>query len=473
LISSSEEWTPASELRAQHYLEPAKLRAIIPQILQVRSQVAAERELTDPSADMVPLQAGFIDLPRQTLDDFRRKAELSTLGRVLAAANRLKQEADRVVILGAGGCVLGGRALFEALTSSYHNDLNPNERRGVPRIHFQGDSLDNDSLQELGELLQTTCIDPEIRSERWGLVVIDKSGETLETAAAYRYFRHEATEYYGAKSKRLQQLLVSVTGPRGPFRELCKAEGYGDTDVLTIPDDVNGRFAAFTAAGLLPAAVMGLDVRALLLGAAAMTQRFLEEPYDRNPVLQYAAVNHLMSHESRKPIRVLAAWSKKLEGLGRWYDHLLSESLGKNGRGPTPLTTVYPRDLHTRGQQHQDGARDKVFNNLLVKAPKASPIQIGMADRNEDDLNSLSRKTHPDLLEAAIRGSNQAYAVAARPAATLVLPSLSEHTMGQLMQMLMLATVVEARLMGVNPYSQPGVQPYHRYLDAILHDPAD
>src|SRR5439155_16986634 len=188
-----------------------------------------------------------------------------------------------------------------------------------------------------------------------------------------------------------------------------------------------------------PAALMGLDVRALLLGAAAMTRRFLDEPFERNPVLQFAAVNYLMAAQHAKPIRVLSIWSKKLEALGLWYDQLLAESLGKNGQGPTPLTTVGTRDLHSRGQQHQDGARDKVINNLIVKSPKHPPIMIGMADHNQDDLNQYNRKGLPDLLSAAIQGTNQAYADAVRPTAELMMPMLSEHALGQLMQMLMLA----------------------------------
>src|SRR5207253_9096434 len=164
---------------------------------------------------------------------------------------------------------------------------------------------------------------------------------------------------------------------------------------------IGGRYSAFPAAWLLPAALMGLDVRAILLGAAAMTRRFLEEPFERNPVLQYAAVNYLMTEELNKPIRVLAAWSKKLEGLGLWYDQLLAESLGKQGRGATPLTAVQTRDLHSRGQQHQHGTRDKMINNLVVKSPRTVPITIGMADRNEDDLNAMCRKTLSELMDAA------------------------------------------------------------------------
>ncbi len=213
---------------------------------------------------------------------------------------------------------------------------------------------------------------------------------------------------------------------------------------------------------------MGLDARALLLGAAAMTKRFLEEPFERNPVLQFAGINYLMTEECHKPLRVLSVWSKKLEALGQWYDQLLASSLGKQGRGPTPLTMVGTRDLHVRGQQHQEGPRDRLINNLIVKNSKAVPILVQMADHNEDELNQYNRKGLPDILNATLGAVNQAYHETARPTADLVLPALSEHTMGQLMQMLMLATVVEGRLMGINPYGQPGIETYKRHRGEFL-----
>src|SRR5260370_37354590 len=152
---------------------------------------------------------------------------------------------------------------------------------------------------------------------------------------------------------------------------------------------------------------MGLDVRALFLGAAAMTQRFLEELFERNPVMQYAGVNYLRSEQVRRWIRVLAVWSKKLEAFGLWHDQLLAESLGKQGRGPTPLTVVQTRDLHSRGQQHQEGPRDRVINNLVVKSPQGVPIGVGMADRNEDELNAYNRNGLPDLMSAALHATKQ------------------------------------------------------------------
>jgi glucose-6-phosphate isomerase len=468
LVPTLEDWTTAAELRTQHYLSSAALRDLTPRLLQVRSQVATERELRQVPPELQPLEAAFIDLPQKHLDQFRRQGDTSVLGRVLAAATRLREQTDRVVALGVGGSYLGARALFEALRSAYHNELPAEARMGVPRLYFEGNNFDNDALQELLDLLQSTCVDPDIREERWGVITISKSGSTLETAVAYRTFRREAVEFYGGRSDRLNSLFIPITGPSGKLRELCKAEGFTDDDIFTVPEDVGGRYSVFTPVGLVPAAVMGLDVRALLLGAASMTRRFLEEPFDRNPVLQYAAVNYLMTEQVRKPLRVLSIWSKKLEALGLWYDQLLAESLGKQGRGPTPLSSVQTRDLHSRGQQFQDGPRDKVINNLVVKAPRTPPIMVGMSDRNQDELNQYNRKGLPDLLDAALQGTERAYGDVARPTASLVVPTLSEHTMGQLMQMLMLATVVEGRLMGVNPYGQPGVEVYKAQMRQVL-----
>jgi glucose-6-phosphate isomerase len=468
LIPALEDWTAAAELRTKHFLSPARLKELMPRLTQCRSQVAAEREARNVAPENLPVDAGFIDLPQNLLDNLRRKGDASELGRCINLANRLRDEADRLILLGIGGSYLGARALFDALKSAYHNELPPEARLGTPRIYFEGNNLDNDALQDLLDLIQITCVDPERREERWAVVTISKSGTTLEPGVALRAFRREAVEYYGLRSEWLKQLFVAVTGPTSKLRDLFRADGFTEADILTIPDNIGGRYSVFTPAGLLPAALMGLDTRALLLGAAAMTKRFLEEPFERNPVLQYAAVNYLMTEEGGKPIRVLSVWSKKLETLGLWYDQLLAESLGKHGRGPTPLTSVQTRDLHSRGQQHQEGSRDRLINNLVVMSPHSVPIGVGMADHNEDDLNAYNRKGIPDLMSAAVQGTNKAYYDVARPAADLVMPTLSEHTMGQLFQMLMLATVVEGRLMGVNPYGQPGVEAYKRNMREIL-----
>jgi glucose-6-phosphate isomerase len=468
LFAPAETWTPVAELQAQNSLTRSRVQALVQELMTVRGQVAGEREM-EQKPNQPALQPGFIDLPQKMLDSQRRKGEQSDLGRITTLAARLREDIDRLIVLGIGGSYMGARALFEALLPACHNEQPPEARVGKPRVYFEGNGFDNDSLHELLDYLENNCIDPNLKNDRWAAIVISKSGGTLETAAAYRIFRAEAYRFYGASNgERVRQLIIPLTGTSGRFKDLCFAEGYRLNELPTIPDNIGGRYSVFTAVGLLPAAVMGLDVRALLLGAAAMTKRFFEEPFDRNPVLQYAAVNYLMSEELHKPIRVLSVWSKKLEALAFWYDQLLSESLGKQGRGATPITAVETRDLHSRGQQHQDGRRDKMINNLYVKTVRQPAIALGMADRNEDDLNAMSRTTYPQMLQAAFEGTNQAYREVARPTADLVLPALNEHALGQLMQMLMLATVVEGKLMGVNPYGQPGVEAYKKNMMRIL-----
>ena len=463
LAPAGEEWTAAAELRARHFIAPARLKDLIPRVNQCRSQIAAEREMRNVPAEMLPLEAGFIDLPQAALDQLRRKQADSDVGRLLALADRLREAADWIVVLGTGGPVLGPQALVQALRGARHNDLPSEHRIGLPRLFFDGCDFDNDSLQDLLDMLQVACVDPERREERWGVVTISRSGTALEPGIALRAFRREADEYYGPRSPWLGQLFAAVSGTTGRLLDLFKALGHGEDSVLTVPDNVGDRYSVFTAAGLLPAALMGLDVRALLLGAAAMTRRFLDEPFERNPVLQLAAVNYLMAEELGKPTRVLSVWSRKLEAVGRWYDHLVSESLGKQGRGPTILTAVQPRDLHLRGQQQQEGPRDRFVLNVVVKTPRAVAIPVQMADRNEDEINAFNRKTLPDFTNAARSAVNKAHFDSARP-------TLSEHAVGQLLQMLMLATVLEGRLMGLNPYSQPGIETAQHQLRSALFE---
>ena len=223
--------------------------------------------------------------------------------------------------------------------------------------------------------------------------------------------------------------------------------------------------------GLLPAAVMGLDVVKLLEGAAAMNERFRTAAAARESGAGLRRpFRRLMEVRRGATIRVLSTWGKRLEAVGLWYDQLLAESLGKDGQGTTPLTVVNTRDLHSRGQQHQEGRRDKLITNLIVEQPDRPPLAIEKSPFDQDKLNELAGKTLPDILRAALAGTNQAYAEDHRPTADMRLPRLDEATLGQLFQMFMLATVVEGRLIGINPYGQPGVEAYKKNMNAILRE---
>lgn len=413
-----------------------------------------------------PLDAGFHEMPERMLDEYQTNRPGSELGRILETAARLREQVDKVVVLGIGGSYMGARALLETCCQPYFNELTRAQRGGRPRMYFEGNNVDNDWSQGLLQFLKTNSggDGPE---GKWGIVVISKSGGTLETAAAFRQFLAELENLVGREN--LPNYVVPVTGETGKLASL--ADAIGCQNRFLVPDGVGGRFSVLSAVGLLPAAILGIDVVALLEGAAALNSRFRTQPVGQNPVLDYVAVNHLLEKEQGVVTRVLSVWSKSLESAGFWYDQLLAESLGKSERGALPLTCLNSRDLHSRAQQHQEGARDKVMNNVIVDSWRFDPLPVGSSDRDQDQLNELSDKTLPEIMTAAIAGTNLAYEEDNRPTTNLHLPAADEASLGQFFQMMMLATVVEGRLIGINPYGQPGVEKYKKNMNQFLRQP--
>ncbi|TWT99773.1 Glucose-6-phosphate isomerase [Botrimarina colliarenosi] len=453
-------YNPSGALFDEGGISPTDLNALAPQLESARAEVLADADLwqagAEVPADKEPLDAGFHLLPDRLLAELAEKGAASELARLKSTADRLAGDCKSVVVLGIGGSYMGARALLESCCHPYYNEVPAKLRGDRPRIYFEGNNVDNDAVTGLIELLKS-------RDEPWGVVVISKSGGTLETAAATRIFLRELEASAGDK---LTERFVPVTGTSGKLFDLSTA--LGAPDIYEVPDGVGGRFSVLSAVGLLPAAVMGLDIEKLLAGAKAMNDHFATAPVGENVVLQYVGVCNLLEETEGCVTRILSTWGKRLEAAGLWYDQLLAESLGKNEQGALPLTIVNTRDLHSRGQQHQEGPRDKVITNVIVESQDSTPLAIGESENNQDKLNELANKTLPDILRAAIAGTNQAYEEDNRPTADLILPKLDEHTIGQLLQMLMLATVVEGRLIGINPYGQPGVEAYKNNMNAIL-----
>ena len=400
-------------------------------------------------ADKQPLDAAFFELPQKILSEYAANRESSELGQLLKTAARLREAVDKVVVLGIGGSYMGARALMEACCHPYHNELSRGDRGSRPRVYFEGNNVDNDANQGLLDVLNSGQDD-------WGIVVISKSGGTLETAVAFRQFLNSLSNRCGVE--RLHEFVVPVTGKSGKLFELSKA--IGCQDVFQVPDGVGGRFSILSPVGLLPAAVLGLDVVRLLEGAVAMNEHFRDASFADNVVQQFVAANYLMYQSKQCNLRIMSAWSKSLESVGLWYDQLMAESLGKHEQGATPLTVVNTRDLHSRAQQHQEGARDKFIINLITETWRRDALPVGNQEWNQDDLNQLGDRTLPEIMTAAINGTNQAYLEDNRPTADLYLPKIDEFHLGQLFQMLMIATVVEGRVMNINPYGQPGVEAY-------------
>ncbi len=461
-------YDPSGVFLSAHGLAAGDLPNLAPQLNAAREEVLSDAQLWAEGGSVPPekqpLDAGFTELPQRLLAEYSELGAASEVGRIQAAADRLAESVDRVVVLGIGGSYMGARALLEACCHPYYNQLPRTARGNRPRITFEGNNVDNDAMRGLFDLL-----DGETNSEPasgWGINVISKSGGTLETAAAFRILLRKLSADCRGDQQRLAKLVVPVTGESGKLFDLATA--LGCEEIFHVPDGVGGRFSILSAVGLLPAAIMGLDLVRLLEGAVAMNEHFRAAPVGENVVLDYVGICHLMEEKRGCDVRLLSTWGKQLEAVGLWYDQLLSESLGKQERGAMPLTVVNTRDLHSRGQQHQEGQRDKLITNVIVDHQQREPVSVGESDYNQDQLNELADKTLPDILTAATQGTNQAYRDDQRPTTDLHLPRVDEHVLGQIFQMLMLATVVEGRLIGINPYGQPGVEAYKKNMNAIL-----
>ncbi len=418
-------------------------------------------------ADKQPLDARFFWLPEEQLAAYEKDREKSELGRIFKVANGLHDDIDAAAVLGIGGSYMGARAMMDACCDPYHNELSRAGRGSKPRMYFEGNNVDNDASAALLSRLAAGGYGESAAEKRWAIVVISKSGGTMETAVAFRQFLSALECSLGAETKEwLGRLVIPVTAESGKLHDL--ATELGCEEIYTVPDGVGGRFSVLSSVGLMPAAMLGLDCIKLLEGAVAMNEHFKTAAYAENVVLQYVAVNHLLSKHRDKTIRVMSVWTKSLEAVGMWYDQLLAESNGKAGIGVTPLTTVNTRDLHSRHQQHQQGANDKVFNNVIVENYRHDSLAVGNSKRNQDGLNDIADRTLPELMAAAIKGTNEALAEDGRPYTNMTLPTIDTYVLGQLFQMLMIATVIEGRLLGINPYGQPGVEQYKKNMNKNL-----
>jgi len=460
---------PSGVFLSETGISREELKELAPQLESARHEVLDDaRTFAEGGPVPVsknPLDAGFLELPERLLEHYHEKPAESELGRILRRAHRLQEQVDRVVVLGVGGSYLGARALMDACCDPYFNELSRGDRGSRPRMYFEGNNIDNDAAQGLLKLLGGGC-PPRRIEDRWAIVVISKSGSTLETAVALRQFHRALRSACADDPDLVPDLVIPVTGSRGRLADWAGALGCPER--FSVPEGVGGRFSIWSAVGLLPAAILGLNVVRLLEGAVAMNECFRSAPPGNNPVLDYPGVCHLLEQRRQITVRVLSLWCKALESTGLWYDQLLAESLGKRGAGATPLTMLNTRDLHSRAQQHQEGRRDKMITNIVVDRWRTDLLSVGTSELDQDGLNDLAHMTLPDIMSAAISSTNQAYQEDGRPTADFHLPELREFWLGQLLQMFMLATVVEGRLIGVNPYGQPGVEKYKRIMNRNL-----
>ena len=387
---------------------------------------------------------GWLDLGRG-----QRQDELS---RVKASAGWIRENADLLVVIGIGGSYLGARAAIDYLRSPNYNSLQKN----TPDILFVGNTLSPDALNEAIQL----C-----RGKRICLNVISKSGTTIEPALAFRVFRALIEEQYG-KDGAKDRIFCTTDAARGLLKSLADTQGY---QTFVIPDDVGGRYSIFTPAGLLPIAVAGCDIDAILASCAAAQDAFSVADINQNAAYAYAAIRNLLYKKGRK-CEVLVSYEPALVMLGEWYKQLFGESEGKDGKGLYPTSMCFSTDLHSLGQYVQDGS-DILFETVLQIKKPIQDFSLTPDPEDFDGLNFLAGQTLAGVNQKALLGTLLAHLEGGVPNLVIEVEDRSEQSFGELIFFFEKACAMGGYLLGVNPFDQPGVEAYKKNMFALLGKP--
>lgn len=390
---------------------------------------------------------GWVDLP--TAYD---RAEFA---RIKQAAERIQNDSDALVVIGIGGSYLGARAALEMLSHSFYNLL-PKDVRKTPEIYFVGQNISSTYVTHLLQLLE---------GKNFSVNVISKSGTTTEPAIAFRIFREALEKKYGKEAAR-KRIYATTDQARGALKKLATEEGY---ESFVIPDDVGGRYSVLTAVGLLPIAVAGIDVDAMMQGAADAMSAYAEPDVAHNESYQYAAVRNAL-YRKGKAIEILVNYEPALHYVSEWWKQLYGESEGKDNKGIFPASVDFSTDLHSMGQFVQEGARN-LFETVIQVAEAKEHIVIGTDESNLDGLNFLSGKTMDFVNKKAFEGTMLAHTDGGVPNLIVTLPDLSAYTFGYMVYFFEKACGISGYLLGVNPFDQPGVEAYKKNMFALLGKP--
>lgn len=388
---------------------------------------------------------GWLDLPERT--------PMHHLDEIIAVANDLRNSCDYVVSVGIGGSYLGAKAVIEALSNSF--DAYAPVTGGNPKVLFAGQNIGEDYLHELQEFL---------KDKRFGIIVISKSGTTTEPAIAFRLLKEQLEAQVG-KAEAGKRIVAITDAKRGALRQLATEEGYR---TFVIDDNVGGRFSVLSPVGLLPIAVAGFDIKALMKGAIDMQHDTLKASHD-NICLTYASTRNAL-YQAGKKIEILVNYNPKLHYFGEWWKQLYGESEGKDGKGIFPAAVDFTTDLHSMGQWIQEGERTIFETVISVEKPKHSTI-IPSDDANLDGLNYIAGKHVDEVNKMAELGTRIAHVDGGVPNLKITIPELSEEYLGQLIYFFELSCGISGYILGVNPFNQPGVEAYKRNMFALLEKP--
>ena len=390
---------------------------------------------------------GWVDLPIDyDKDEFAR---------IKAAAERIKEDSEVLVVIGIGGSYLGARAAIEFLRHNFYNMVSK-EVRKTPEIYYAGNSISSTYLKHLIDV---------IGDRDFSVNVISKSGTTTEPAIAFRVFKAMLEEKYG-KEGAAKRIYATTDKARGALKSLADEEGYEE---FVVPDDVGGRFSVLTAVGLLPIAVSGADIDKLMEGAASGREMAINNEFEDNDALKYAAIRNIL-HRKGKSVEILANYEPSPHYVSEWWKQLYGESEGKDQKGIFPASVDLTTDLHSMGQFIQDGSRIMYETVLNVETSKEEII-IGEEPVDLDGLNYLAGKNVDFVNKSAMNGTILAHTDGNVPNLMVNVPAQDEYSLGQLFYMFEFACGVSGYISGVNPFNQPGVESYKKNMFALLGKP--
>ena len=386
---------------------------------------------------------GWVHLPR----DYDREE----FARIKAAAQKIQAQSAALVVIGIGGSYLGARGVIEALCSPNYNQ----KQKDTPNIYFAGNTLSTDALTEIAEL---------IGEQDFSINVISNSGTTTEPAISFRFFRELCEKKYGKEGTR-ERIYATTDAKRGVLKALADAEGY---ETFVVPDNVGGRYSVLTAVGLLPIAVCGVDIDALMAGAANMMENCAQGGA-QCPAWQYAAARSAL-YECGKKVEILACYEPSFRFMAEWWKQLYGESEGKDGKGLFPASVEFTADLHSMGQYIQQGER-LMFETVVRYDQPRTTLTVPFDESNGDGLNFLAGKDMSFVNEQAMDGTLLAHVEGGVPNLIVRAARNDAQNMGELIYFFEYACGLSGYLLGVNPFNQPGVESYKKNMFALLGKP--
>ena len=416
----------------------------LPDLLAVEKEVFdAHMTLTEGTGEGSDV-LGWLDLPVADPTD--------EMIRIQAAADRIRKTSDVFVVVGIGGSYLGPRAAIELLQGP---NRNIGKGKGDPQIYFAGNGLSTRHWNELCRLLE---------GKDFSVAIISKSGTTTEPAIATRALRWMLERKYGTEGAKHR--IYAITDPcNGALRQMATEEGW---ETFVIPQNVGGRYSVLTAVGLLPMAVAGIDINAVMAGAYEAKNVYNIRSFE-NPVWLYAGVRNLL-YRRGKCIELLESFEPGFKTMGGWWQQLFGESEGKDGEGIFPVTAEFSADLHSLGQMIQQGQRN-IFETMIRIDPPAQTHTIAGDFKNLDGLNYLEGKTLDYVDAQAYQGTLDAHVDGGVPVITMDLGELNDAKLGELFYFFQLSCGISAYVLGVNPFNQPGVEHYKRNMFHLLGKP--